>query len=182
MRTVVEERNRNLVIMDVFSKLIQERVIFIDGSINDELVDEIIAQLLHLDFQSNETIHIYINTPGGFVGSGLALFDVSKLIKSPIRTVCINQAASMGVILMLMGQERCALKHSKFLVHQIAGGAVGTYTDVKIANEQMLDSQKSIENILKEYTTIPNLEEVMRVDTWYNSEQALEYGIVTKIL
>ena len=126
MRTIVEERQKNVAVMDVFSRLIQERIIFIDDVIDDDLANGVIAQLLHLDsLDKKKPINIYINTPGGGVYSGLAIYDIAKLISAPIRTVCIGMAASMGVPLMLMGTERCATKHSRIMIHQPMGGTGG---------------------------------------------------------
>jgi ATP-dependent Clp protease protease subunit len=181
-RTIVEERPENIAVMDVFSKLIQERIIFIDGPIDDELANGVIAQMLYLDSISNDTINIYINTPGGMVTQGLAIYDVSFLIKSPIRTVGVGEACSMGAILMLMGKERCSLKHSRFMVHQPSGGAYGTAEDNRRTIEEMNRLEKVLYKIIKEKTTIKDVEETLLFDTWMDAEQALECGLINKIL
>lgn len=182
-RTIAEESQKNIAIMDVFSKLIQDRIIFIDEEITDELANGVIAQLLYLNsVDPNGLINIYINTRGGFVTQGLAIYDVSKIITAPIRTVCIGQAASMGAILMLMGKTRCGLKHSRFMLHQISGGTVGSLTDMQIAIKEADTLQTFIYNILKEHTTIKDIDQALKDDVWLSSEEALACGLITEIL
>lgn len=182
-RTIVEERTSNVVVMDVFSKLIQERIIFIDDIIDDDLANGVIAQLLYLNsLDSKKQINIYINSPGGNILSGLAIYDISKLITAPIRTICIGTAASMGAILMLMGTERCALKHSMIMIHEAQGYAVGKTKDVNVQFKLQKDLEKRIYTIIKENTKIENVEEVCKLDTWYTSEDALKIGFINKIL
>ncbi len=183
LRTIVEERAKNIAVMDVFSKLIQERIIFIDGHIDDDLTNGIIAQMLYLNSLNNEkTIQIYINSPGGGVLNGLAIYDVSKLIKAPIRTVCVGQAASMGAILMLMGKERCGLKHSRMMLHQVQGGAIGTIQDIKITTAEIDKLQKELYKIVEDNTKLVNVEELFYFDKWFTAEEALECGLLTSIL
>jgi ATP-dependent Clp protease, protease subunit len=182
-RTIVEERSKNIVIMDVFSKLIQERIIFIDGEIDDELTNGVIAQMLYLNsLDPKETIHVYINSPGGIVSNGLAIYDVSKLIKAPIRTVCVGQACSMASVLMLMGSERCGLKHSKFMFHQISGAAIGNLTEIEISRNESQKIQKEMYDIIEERTTLKDVKNLFLFDTWFNSEEALKCGLITTIL
>lgn len=181
-RTIVEERPKNVAIMDVFSKLIQERIIFIDDVIDDELANGVIAQLMYLDSSNHKEISIYINTPGGNILSGLAIFDVGKLIQSPIKTICIGMAASMGAILMLMGQERYATKHSRIMLHQPSGTAIGTVDDMRVDYEEAEKLKLELFEILREYTNIQNMDEVFKLDTWFTAKEALECGLLTKIL
>ena len=181
-RTIVEESTRNMSIIDVFSKLVQERIIFIDSLIDDELANGVIAQLLYLDSVNQNEISIYINTPGGSVMDGLAIYDVSKLIKSPIRTVCIGGAISMGAILMLMGKERCITKHSRMMLHQPSAEASGKVDNIRITHNFVEKLKKEMYAIIEENTTLTNVEELFRWDTWYTSEEALACGLVTKIL
>lgn len=181
-RTVVEKSSDNLIIIDVFSRLIQERIIFIDGEIDDELSNAVIAQMLYLDSVNNKTINVYINSPGGLVLQGLAIYDVSKLIKSPIRTVCVGIAASMAAVLMLMGSERVGLKHSRLMFHEISGGGYGSPSDLKVTFEEMNILQESLYNIIKEKTTLTDFENLFRVDKWFSTEQAVACGILTGIL
>ena len=182
-RTIIEEKPGNIAILDVFSKLIQERIIFIDGAIDEEITNAVIAQMMYLNSLSQErAIDIYINSPGGSVIQGLAIYDVAKLIKAPIRTLCIGEAVSMGAILMLMGSTRRGLKHSSFMLHQISGGMRGPFSDMKISLEQGRIAQEYLYNILREKTSIPDLDVTLLNDYWMNSEEALKYGLLTEIL
>lgn len=183
IRTIVEERQKNIVIMDVFSKLIQERIIFIDGPIDDELANGVIAQMLYLDsLNKDEQINIYINSPGGSVYDGLAIFDASELIKAPIRTVCVGMAASMGAVLMLMGKERCATRHSRLMLHQPSAMAVGTADEIEITHEEVQKLKKELYEIVESKSNLVNVEQLFRLDTWYTAQEALEAGLITKIL
>ena len=158
-RTIVEERHKNLVIMDVFSKLIQERIIFIDDIIDAELANGVIAQMLYLDSMNHDTISIYINSPGGTVTDGLAIYDISRIIKSPIRTVCVGEAASMAAVLMLMGSERCGLKHSRLMLHQVNSGGRGPLKGMEINLEFSKSLQEDLYKIIEEHTTLTNIEQ-----------------------
>lgn len=182
-RTIVEERSKNVAVMDVFSKLIQDRIIFIDSVINSDLANGIIAQILYLNsMNKKEPIHVYINTPGGSIIDGLAIYDISKIIEAPIRTICIGMAASMGAVLMLMGKERCALKHSRFMFHEASSGSIGKLSDMKI-DIQLADSlQSDIYNIIKNNTSFTNIEELFKKDIWLKPEEALKYNVINKIL
>lgn len=185
IRTIVEERPKNVAVMDVFSKLVQERIIFIDSEIDDELANGVIAQLLYLDsLDKKKPINIYINTPGGSCYDGLAIYDIAALIESPIRTVCLGIAASMGVPLMLMGTERCATKHSRFMIHQPMSGAYGQVSDLKINYEEAEKVKTDLTKIISERTgqTYEQVEKDSDRDKWMNAEEALAYGIITKIL
>lgn len=181
-RTIVEERSKNVAVMDVFSKLAQERIIFIDESIDDELANGVIAQLLYLDSVNQTPIDIYINTPGGSVYDGLAIYDVAHLIKSPIRTICVGMAASMGAILMLMGSERCATKHSRIMLHQPSGVAIGSADSIAISHEEIQKLKKELYDIVEEKTSLTNVEALFKDDKWYTAKEALEVGLLTKVL
>ena len=183
IRTVVQEGQKNIVVMDVFSKLIQERVIFIDGTIDEELANGVIAQMLYLDSLNKEDpINVYINSPGGNVYDGLAILDTSELIKAPIRTVCIGIAASMGAVLMLMGKERCITKRARMMLHQPSGGAVGTSEEIRVTHEEMQKIKKQLYQIIEERSNLTNVEQLFKLDTWYTAEEALAAGLVDKIL
>lgn len=182
IRTIAEERTKNVVIMDVFSKLVQERIIFIDDVIDSDLANGIIAQMLYLDSLNNKPIKIYINTPGGSISSGLAIYDTALLLKSPINTYCIGQAASMGAILLLVGQERYATKHSKIMVHQPSGGFIGNAEEFKIYHEELQKDKKSLYDIIEEKTLIKDADEFCKFDKWFTSAEALELKLITKIL
>lgn len=181
-RSVVEENNNNIVIMDIFSKLMENRIIFIDSEINEELANGVIAQMLYLDTQSNSPINIYINSPGGCVLQGLAIYDTSKVIKSPIHTYCIGSCFSMGAILLLMGEKRYGLKHSRIMLHQVSNEFEGKLSDLKIKINLSSDLQNDVYNIIREKTSIPNIETTLKDNLWLNSEKALEFGILTDIM
>ncbi len=185
IRTIVEERQKNIAVMDVFSKLIQERIIFIDDVIDDDLANGVIAQMLYLDsLDQKKPINIYINTPGGSAYAGLAIYDIAEKITAPIRTVAMGMCCSMGIPLLLMGDERCATKRARFMMHQISSGARGRLSDLKID----LKETEVIENIV--YTIISertgkSYEQIAKDcdrDFWLSAEEALNYGIITKIL
>lgn len=183
IRTIVEESKQNVAIMDVFSKLIQQRIIFIDSPIDDKLSNGVIAQMLYLASSDNHSkIDVYINSPGGSITAGLAIYDVSRLINTPIRTVCVGEASSMAAILMLMGEERCGLKHSRFMLHQASGGAIGNTEDLKTQLKEIEILQNALYNIIKEKTNLKEVDEWLKFDRYFSSEEALEYGLITKIL
>ena len=183
IRTIAEERSKNVAVMDVFSKLIQDRIIFIDDEIDDELANGVIAQMLYLNsMNKKETIHIYINSPGGSVVAGLAIYDISKIIEAPIRTVCIGMAASMGAVLMLMGQERCSLRHSRLMFHEISGGSIGKLSDMRIDFKLTESIQEDLYKVIRENTTFDNIDELFKKDLWLKPEEAMKYNVINKIL
>ena len=185
IRTIVEERQKNVVVMDVFSKLVQERIIFIDGDIDEELANGIIAQMLYLDsLDKIKPINIYINTYGGSCYDGLGIYDIAEKITAPIRTVAMGKCCSMGVPLILMGSERCATKRTRFMIHQPSGGAVGQASDIKITHEEIQLIQREMYNIISEKTgqTYEQVEKDCDRDKWMSAQEALDYGIITKIL
>lgn len=183
MRTIVEERSKNIVVMDVFSKLIQERVIFIDDVIDDDLANGVVAQMLYLNsLDKTLPIDVYINSPGGCIISGMAIYDVSKVIESPIRTICVGMAASMAAVLMLMGKERCALKHSRIMLHEAATLMKGKTKDIEVDYILLKELQKEIFEVIKEKTTIKDIENTFKLDTWYKAKEAKEVGLIHTIL
>ena len=185
MRTIIEERSKNVAIMDVFSRLIQDRIIFIDGDIEEEMANEIIGQMLFLDAQDKKKpITIYISTYGGSVYDGLAIYDVSKRLSAPIKTVCVGKCCSMGAILMLMGSEREGLKHSRIMQHQPSSGFRGTQTDLEIHYKEVEKLKKELYQIISEVTGQPynKVEKDCDRDYWMTAQEALEYGFLTKVL
>lgn len=183
IRTIVEERSQNIAVMDVFSKLIQERTIFIDSIIDDDLANQVIAQLLYLNAENpKKVINIYINSPGGSVTDGLAIYDVAKNIKAPIRTVCVGSAFSMAAVLMMMGSERCMLKHSLIMLHEASTRIDGKTRDIKSYFKVHNYLENCLVEIIKEKTKIENVEEVIKTDKYYTAEEALAVGLIDKIL
>lgn len=171
---------------DIFSRLLKERIIFISGEINDTLANSIIAELLYLDSISNDDISIYINSPGGSVTAGMAIYDTMNFVKSDVSTICIGIAASMGAFLLSSGcrGKRYALPNSDIMIHQPLGGAEGQATDIKIASDRIIDIRKRINKILSKNTGI-NLKKIQRDterDNYMNAQKALEYGLIDKII
>lgn len=168
--------------MDVFSKLIQERIIFIDDVIDDDLANAVIAQMLYLDSISQKPINIYINSPGGSVTSGLAIYDVSKLVKSEINTVCVGKAASMGAILMLMGKKRSITRHGRMMLHQVQSAAIGTVEEMRSDMKITESLQDDLYKIVEEKTKLTNVKELFYFDKWFNAQECFDSGIVNEIL
>lgn len=182
--SIVEERKLNVATLDVFSRLMMDRIVFLGVEIDDDAANIIISQLLYLDAQNHDPISLYINTPGGDVLSGLAIYDTIKLLKSPVRTICIGMAASMGSIILCAGTERVMLPHSKILIHQPWGGMEGQTTDLSIAIRE-IEKEKSILIDIVSNTTGQPRDKVaadMERDFWLDCDSAIEYGIIHKIL
>lgn len=175
----IEKNKENQISIDPFSKLFQNRIIFIEDCLEDDImVNAIIAQLLYLDSINNERIDIYINGPGGPVLNGLAIYDVGKAIKSPIRTTCIGMAASMHAILMLMGSERRALPHARLMLHETNHQLIGSNTDVKISLQLGSDLQDDLYRIISKETLVDV--KTLDRDRWFNREEAFQAGILTQ--
>jgi len=172
--------------MDIYSRLISNRMIFLTGEINDERSNIMVAQLLYLDAKdSSRDIHMFINSPGGMVTAGLALYDVMKYVKSDIRTICVGQAASMGAVLLAAGKKgkRIALPNARILIHQPFGGMEGAVTDIEIHAKEILRIRKRLNEILSQ-STGQSLEIISRDtdrDFFLTAEEALEYGIVDAV-
>lgn len=182
-KTVIESSTKYLANVDAVSNLIKDRIIFIDGAITEEMANGVIAQMLHLDAQDkNKTIHIYINSYGGSVNDGLAIYDISQIISSPIRTVCIGKAFSMGAFLLLMGDERCSTENSRIMLHQPSGGTGGTLKDMEIDLEEGQKLRSILYKIVTDKTKIENPSEEFARDKYYSAEEALNIGIITKIV
>lgn len=171
---------------DIFSRLLKERIIFISGEIDDDLANSVIAQLLYLDSISHDDISLYINSPGGSITSGMAIFDTMKFVKSDISTICLGIAASMAAFLLSCGEKgkRFILPNAEVMIHQPLGGASGQATEIKIAAERILKLKEKLNQILakntgKEFSIINNDTER---DYFMSSNEALEYGIVDKII
>ncbi len=183
---VVEESASNMSIISVFDRLMQDRIIFLGEPIDDFIANTINAQLLFLDSDSNEPIWLYINSPGGDVYSGLAIYDTMRMIKSPVYTCVMGLAASMAFILSIAGEKghRYALPNSKLMLHQPLGGIDFTQaTDIAIYNVEMQDIKQDLINIIVEQTgqDIKKVSEDMERDYWLSSKKALEYGAIDYI-
>ena len=183
---VIEKENNSERSYDIFSRLLKERIILLNGEINDTLANSIIAELLYLDSVSNDDISLYINSPGGSITSGFAIYDTMNLIKSDVSTICIGMAASMGAFLLSSGTKgkRYALPNAEVMIHQPLGGAEGQATEIKIAAERILKSRDKLNKILSKNTgkDISIIENYTERDNFMDSEEALEYGLIDKII
>jgi ATP-dependent Clp protease protease subunit len=184
---VVEQTNRGERSYDIYSRLLKDRIVFITGEIEDQMANAVVAQLLFLEMDDpDKDINIYINSPGGSVTAGMAIFDTMQYVKCEVSTLCVGMAASMGAILLVAGAKgkRAALPNCEIMIHQPSGGARGQSTDVMIYAERLLANKKRLNEILAERTGQP-LEKVARDverDNFLTAEEALAYGIVDKIV
>ena len=184
--TVIEQTNRGERAYDIFSRLLNDRIIFLSDEVNDATASLVVAQLLFLEAQDpDKDISFYINSPGGSVTAGMAIYDTMNFIKCDVSTICIGMAASMGAFLLSAGTKgkRIALPHSEIMIHQPLGGAQGQASDIKIRAELILRTRDMLNKILSENTGKP-IEEIERDtdrDYFMTAQQALEYGIIDKI-
>ena len=171
---------------DIYSRLLKNRIIILSGEIDDTSANCVVAQLLYLDSLNHDDISIYINSPGGSITSGMAIFDTMNFVKSDVSTICLGMAASMGAFLLSCGKKgkRYILPHAEVMIHQPLGGAQGQATEIKIAAERILKLRKKLNTILAKNTGKP-LEEVEKDterDYFLDADEALAYGIVDKII
>ncbi len=184
---VVEQTSRGERSYDIFSRLLNDRIIMLFDEVNDATAQTITAQLLFLESQDpDKDIYLYINSPGGSITAGMAIYDTMQYIKCDVVTICIGMAASMGAFLLSCGTKgkRYALPHSEVMIHQPSGGAQGKATDIQIAAERILKMKKTINQILSENTGKP-VEQVARdceIDYFMSAEEAKEYGLVDEIM
>mgnify|MGYP003618965210 FL=1 len=184
---IVEERKLNVAQMDVFSRLMMDRIIFLGTAIDDQIANIIQAQLLFLEsVDSTKDIQIYVNSPGGGVYAGLGIYDTMQLIKPDVATICTGMAASMGAVLLCAGAEgkRSALKHSRVMIHQPLGGAQGQATDMEITLKEILKLKKELYDILATHSgqTFEQIEKDGERDYWMTSTEAKEYGMIDEVL
>ena len=183
---IVEERQLNAVTMTVFDRLLMDRIIFIGTEIDDDVSNIVQAQLLYLSSLNNEDITIYINSPGGSVSAGMAIFDTMNYIKSDVSTICIGMAASMAAFLLACGKsgKRYCLPNSEVMIHQPLGGVQGQATEIKIVAERIIKLKNKLNQILSEKTNkkLSEIEKDTDRDYYMNSQEALEYGIIDKII
>ena len=184
--TVIEKTNNGERAYDIYSRLLKDRIIILCGEINDLNSNTIVAQLLYLDSINNNDINLYINSPGGSVTGGLAIYDTMNFIKSDVSTICIGLAASMGAFLISSGTKgkRYALPNSEMMIHQPLGGVQGQATEIKIAAERILKLKDKL-NIMLANNTNQELKKVemdTERDNFMSAEEALEYGLIDNIL
>ena len=184
---IIEERQMNVAQMDVFSRLMMDRIIFLGTGINDQVANIVQAQLLFLESaDAKKDIQIYINSPGGSVYAGLGIYDTMQVVNPDVATICTGMAASMGAVLMCAGTtgKRSALKHSRIMIHQPMGGAQGQASDMEITLQEILKLKKELYSIIAHHSGQPfdKVEEDSDRDYWMNSEEAKAYGMVDEIL
>ena len=171
---------------DIFSRLLKNRIILLSGEIDDNLANTVVAELLYLDSLSHDDISIYINSPGGNVTSGFAIYDTMNFIKSDVSTICLGIAASMAAFLLSSGKKgkRYALPNSEVMIHQPLGGASGQATEIKIAAEHILNTKKKLNDILAKNTgkSIKQIENDTDRDNYLSADDAKDYGLIDKIL
>ena len=185
--TIIEERQLNVATMDVFSRLMMDRIIFLGAPICDDAANIIQAQLLFLESTDpDKDIQIYINSPGGSVSAGLGIYDTMQLVNPDVATICTGLAASMGAVLLAAGAhgKRSALPHSRVMIHQPLGGAQGQASDIEITAREILKTKRELYEILAAHTGAPlrRIEKDADRDCWMSAKEAKEYGLIDEVL
>jgi ATP-dependent Clp protease protease subunit len=183
---VVEQSSKGERAYDIYSRLLKDRIIFLGSAIDDFVANSIIAQLLFLEAEDpDKDIFLYINSPGGIITSGLAIYDTMQYIKAPVSTICIGQAASMGAVLLAAGEKgkRYALTHSRIMIHQPLGGFQGQATDIAIHAKEIIRMKDILNGILSKHTgkSLKQIKKDTDRDYFMSGEEALNYGIVDKV-
>ena len=184
---VIEQSSRGDRSFDIFSRLLRERIIFLGSEIDDDVANSVVAQLLLLDSENSEKdIMLYINSPGGVITAGMAIYDTMKLIKAPVCTICLGDAASMGAFLLSGGTKgkRLALPNARIMIHQPLGGAKGQATDIEIEAKEILRMKAMLNGLLAEHTgqKIEKIAKDTERDNFMTAQEALEYGLIDKII
>lgn len=184
--TIIEKTNNSERVYDLYSRLLKDRIIILSGEIDDKVANIVTSELLYLDSLNHDDISIYINSPGGSVTSGMAIYDTMNYIQSDVSTICLGMAASMAAFLLSSGTKgkRYALKNSEVMIHQPLGGASGQATEIKIAAERILKLREKLNHILHENTgkSLKIIEKDTERDHFLDAKEALEYGLIDKIL
>ena len=184
--SILEERQLNVTQMDVFSRLMMDRIIFLGTEVNDYTANVIQAQVLYLDsVDSDRDISIYLNTPGGSVYAGLGIYDTMQFIRSRVATICTGMAASMGAVLLVAGEKgmRAALPHSRVMIHQPLGGIQGQASDIEITAREILKLKDELYQIISDHSgqTMEKIRQDADRDYWMTAEEALQYGMIDKV-
>jgi ATP-dependent Clp protease protease subunit len=184
--SILEERQLNVTQMDVFSRLMMDRIIFLGTEVNDYTANVIQAQLLYLDsVDSERDINIYLNTPGGSVYAGLGIYDTMQFIQSRVATICTGMAASMGAVLLVAGEKgmRAALPHSRVMIHQPLGGIQGQASDIEITAREILKLKDELYQIISDHSgqAMEKIRQDADRDYWMTAEEALQYGMIDKV-
>lgn len=181
---VIEQSGRKEVSYDIYSRLLKDRIVVLNGEIEDHMASAIVAQLLYLDSENNEDITMYINSPGGIITSGFSIYDTMKYIKSKVITICIGQAASMGAFLLSSGDYRISLPNSRIMIHQPLGGASGQATDIEIQAKEILRLREILNIYLSEQTGqhLKKIKKDTDRDFFMSAKEALEYGLIDEVI
>lgn len=184
--TVIEKSNQGERVYDIYSRLLKDRIIMLSGEITDTSADTIVAELLYLDSINNNDISIYINSPGGSVTAGMAIYDTMNFVKSNVSTICIGMAASMAAFLLSSGEKgkRFVLPNSEVMIHQPLGGVEGQATEIKIAAERILKMREKLNTLLSKNTgkDLKVIERDTERDYFLEAEEAVNYGLVDKVI
>ncbi len=183
---VVEKSSDGERVYDIYSRLLKDRIIILSGEIDDNLANSIVGQLLYLDSVNHDDISLYINSPGGSITAGMAIYDTMNFVKSSVSTICIGMAASMAAFLLSCGEKgkRYCLPNSEVMIHQPLGGAQGQATEIKIAAERILRLKEKLNKILSANTgqKLSKIEEDTERDYFLSAEEAVEYGLIDQII
>ena len=184
---VVEQTGRGERAYDIFSRLLKDRIVMLGSQVTDDIANLVIAQMLFLESEDPEKdIHLYINSPGGVVSSGLAIYDTMQYIRPSVSTLCLGQASSMGALLLLAGEKgkRFALPYARIMIHQPLGGAQGQATDIDIQAREILRTREQLNNIIANHTgqSLKRIEKDTDRDFFMTSKQAVEYGIIDEVI
>jgi ATP-dependent Clp protease, protease subunit len=184
---VIERSSRGERTYDIFSRLLMDRIIFLGTPVNDDVANIVIAQLLFLQADNpDRDIFLYVNSPGGSVSAGLAIYDTMQYLKAPVNTICMGLAASMGSFLLAAGRKgkRAALPHSRIMIHQPSGGAQGTAADIEVQAKEILYLRKQLNELYSKHTgrAVEQIERDMERDKFMSAEEAKEYGIIDNVI
>ena len=184
---VIEQTSRGERSFDIYSRLLNERIIFLGTPVNDDVANIIIAQLLFLDADNPERdIYLYINSPGGIVSSGMAIYDTVQFLRAPVNTICMGMAASMGSFLLAAGRKgkRSALPHARIMMHQPSGGTQGTAADIEIQAKEILFLRRKLNELYAKHTgkTVETIEKDMDRDRFMSAEEAKDYGLIDHVI
>ena len=184
---IIERSSRGERTYDIFSRLLMDRIVFLGAPINDDVANIIIAQLLFLEADNQERdVYLYLNSPGGIVSAGMAIYDTIQFMKAPVNTICMGMAASMGAFLLAAGRKgkRSALPHARIMIHQPSGGAQGSAADIEIQAKEVLYLRQKLNELFAKHTgrELSQIEHDIDRDRYMSAEEAVEYGIIDKVI